>query len=73
MEVIREFAEHAMASSHQSLVKEAAECAEELSVTLQLDRYPKSRVSYNGRKGGDCSESRESVEEISRDAVLGDR
>ena len=37
VDAIREFEEHAMASGHQSLVKEAAECAEELNVTLQLD------------------------------------
>ena len=35
--------------------------------------YPKSRVCYNGRKGGDCRKSWQSVEAISRKAVLGDR
>ena len=51
---VREFEEHAMASGHQSLVKEAAKYAEELNITLQLDIL-KSRVCYNGGKGGDCS------------------
>ena len=37
MEAVREFEEHAMASGHQSLVKEAAKYAEELNITLQLD------------------------------------
>ena len=37
MEVVREFEEHATASGHQSLVKEAARYAEELNITLQLD------------------------------------
>ena len=36
-------------------------------------RYPKSRVCYNGGKGGDCRKTWESVEAISREAVLGDR
>ena len=65
VEAVREFEEHAMASGHQSLVKEAAKYAEELNI--------KSRVCYNGRKGGDCSKSWQSVEAISREAVLGDR
>ena len=37
VEAVREFEEHAMASGHQSLVKEAAKYAEELNITLQLD------------------------------------
>ena len=37
MEAVREFEEHAMASGHQSLLKEAANYAEELNITLQLD------------------------------------
>ena len=37
MKAVREFEEHAMASGHQSLVKELANYAEELNVTLQLD------------------------------------
>ena len=37
MEAVREFEEHAMASGHRSLVKEAAKYAEELNITLQLD------------------------------------
>ena len=37
MEAVKEFEEHAMASGHQSLVKEAATYAEELNITLQLD------------------------------------
>ena len=37
VEAVREFEEHAMASGHQSLVKEAVKYAEELNITLQLD------------------------------------
>ena len=37
VEAVREFEEHAMASGHQSLLKEAAKYAEELNITLQLD------------------------------------
>ena len=37
VEAVREFEEHAMASGHRSLVKEAAKYAEELNITLQLD------------------------------------
>ena len=37
MEAVREFEEHAMASGHQSLVKEAVKYGEELNITLQLD------------------------------------
>ena len=37
VEAVREFEEHAMASGHQSLVKEASKYAEELNITLQLD------------------------------------
>ena len=37
MEAVRQFEEHAMASGHQSLVKEVAKYAEELNITLQLD------------------------------------
>ena len=37
VESVREFEEQAVASGHQSLVKEAAKYAEELNITLQLD------------------------------------
>ena len=37
VEAVREFEEHAVASGHQSLLKEAAKYAEELNITLQLD------------------------------------
>ena len=37
METVRELEEHAIASGHHSLVKEAAKYAEELNITLQLD------------------------------------
>ena len=37
MKAVREFEEHAMASGHQSLVKELANYAEELNIILQLD------------------------------------
>ncbi|CAH3123920.1 unnamed protein product [Porites lobata] len=37
VEAVREFKEHAMASGHQSLLKEAAKYAEELNITRQLD------------------------------------
>ena len=60
-----------MASGHQSLVKEAAKYAEELNITLQLDTL--NPVCVNRRKGGNCSKSWESVEAISREAVLGER
>ena len=56
MEVVREFEEHAMASGHQSLVKEAAKYAEELNIILQLDIV--NPVCYNrGKDAGDCSKS----------------
>ena len=72
VEAVREFEEHAMALGHQSLVKELANYAEELNITLQLDTL-NPHVCYNGGKGGDCRKSWESVEAISREAVLGDR
>ena len=71
VEAVREFEEHAMASGHQSLVKEAVRYARELNITLQLDSL--NCVCYNRRKGGDYSKSWESVEAISREAVLGER
>ena len=37
MEAVREFEEYAMASGHQSLVKEAAKYAEELNITFQIN------------------------------------
>ena len=37
VEAVRELEEHAIALRHQSLVKEAANYAEELNITLQLD------------------------------------
>ena len=37
LESVREFEEHAMASGHQSLVKEAANYVEELNIRLHLD------------------------------------
>ena len=61
-----------MTSGHQSLVKEAAKYAEELNITLQLDILNPVCVTTEG-KVGDCSKSWDSVEEISRAAVLGDR
>ena len=72
MEAVREFEEHAMASGHQSLVKvvkEAVKYAQELNITLQLDSLNPVCVTTEG-KGGDCSKSWESVEAISREAVL---
>ena len=54
MEEVREFEEHAMASGHQSLVKEAAKYAEELNITLQLDILNPVCVTTEGN-GGDCS------------------
>ena len=37
VDAVREFEEHAMASGHLSLIREAAEYAEEFNITLQLD------------------------------------
>ena len=48
MEEVREFEEHAMASSHQLLLKEAAKCAEELNITLQLDTLNPVCVTTEG-------------------------
>ena len=48
MEAVREFEEHAMASAHQSLVKEAAKYAEELNITLQLDTLHPVCVTTEG-------------------------
>ena len=72
MEAVREFKEHAMASGHQLIVREAAKYAEELNITLQLDALNPACVRTEGI-GGDYSKSWDSVEEISRPAVLGDR
>ena len=49
MEAVRELEEHAMASSHQSLVKEAATYAEELNITLQLDILNPVWVTTEGK------------------------
>ena len=49
MEAVREFEEHAMASGHQSLVKEAAKYAEELNITLQLDILNPVCVTTEGK------------------------
>ena len=50
VEAVREFEEHAMASGHQSLVKEAAKYAEELNITLQLDFLNPVCVKIQKRK-----------------------
>ena len=49
MKAVREFEEHAMASGHQSLVKELANYAEELNVTLQLDILNPVCVTTEGK------------------------
>ena len=49
VEAVREFEEHAMASGHQSLVKEAAKYAEELYITLQLDTLNPVCVTTEGK------------------------
>ena len=49
MEAVREFEEHAMASGHQSLVKEAAKYAEELNITVQLDTLNPMCVTTEGK------------------------
>ena len=49
MEAVREFEEHAMASGHQSLVKDAAKYAEELNITLQLDTLNPVCVTTEGK------------------------
>ena len=50
VEAVREFEEHAMASGHQSLVKEAAKYAEELNITLQqLDTLNPVCVTAEGK------------------------
>ena len=70
-EAVREFEEHAMASGHQSLVKEAAKYAEEINITLQLDTLnplcvaKKGKVVIAARAGKLLKQSQE--------AVLGDR
>ena len=69
MEVVREFEEHAMASGHQSLVKEAAKYAEELNITVQLDTLNPMCVTTEGK----VVNAARAVEAISREAVLGDR
>ena len=49
VEAVREFEEHAMASGHQSLVKEAVKYAEELNITLQLDSLNPVCVTTEGK------------------------
>ena len=49
MEAVREFEEHAMASGHQSLVKEAVKYAQELNITLQLDSLNAVCVTTEGK------------------------
>ena len=51
MKAVREFEEHAMASGHQSLVKELAlaNYAEELNVTLQLEILNPVCVTTEGK------------------------
>ena len=49
MESVREFEEQAVASGHQSLVKEAAKNAEELNITLQLDILNPVCVTTEGK------------------------
>ena len=49
MEAVRQFEKHAMASGHQSLVKEAAKYAEELNITLQLDILNPVSVATEGK------------------------
>ena len=72
VEAVREFEEHAMASGHQSLVKEAAKYAEELNITLQLDILNPVCVTTEG-KVVTAERVGNSVEAISREALLGDR
>ena len=49
MKAVREFEEHAMASGHQSFVKELANYAEELNITLQLDILNPVCVTTEGK------------------------
>ena len=49
MKAVREFEEHAMASGHQPRVKELANYAEELNVTLQLDILNPVCVTTEGK------------------------
>ena len=49
MAAVREFEEHAMASGHQSLVKETDKYAEELNITLQLDTLNPVCVTTEGK------------------------
>ena len=49
LEAVREFEEHAMTSGHQLLVKEAAKCAEEFNITLQLDTLNPLCVTTEGK------------------------
>ena len=49
VEAVKEFEEHAMASGHQSLVKEAAKYAEELNITLQLDTLNPVCITTEGK------------------------
>ena len=49
VEAVREFEKHAMASGHQSLVKELANYAEELNITLQLDILNPVCVTTEGK------------------------
>ena len=50
MEAVREFEERAMASGHQSLVKEADKYAEDLNITLQLDTLNPVCVTKEGKE-----------------------
>ena len=72
VKAVREFEEHAMASGHQSLVKEAAKYAEELNITLQLDTLNPVCVTTEG-KVVTAARAGNLLKKISREAVLGDR
>ena len=72
VEAVREFEEHAMASGHQSLVKEAVKYAQELNITLQLDSLNPVCVTTEG-KVVTAARARNLFEAISRETVLGDR
>ena len=49
VKAVREFEEHAMASGHQSFVKEAVKYGEELNITLQLDSLNPVCVTTEGK------------------------
>ena len=49
MAAVREFEEHAVASGHQSLVKEAAKYPEELKIILQPDTLNPVCVTTEGK------------------------